>query len=147
MKKYLIIASLIVGLAACTTKQPANDETPREDIAVGDTVYLKSGVKYLFTKKAEEGEFVTSDKLVTTHINLYVGDERVWTTYEPLEPFAFVLDQQPMIDGFNEVIVLMQEGDRITAIIPPHLGYKDRPNGPIPANSTLNFDIEVLSVD
>ncbi len=149
MKSVSFALILIALVAACSaSKERATDATPREKIEVGDTVFLASGVKYVFAKMAKEGDFVTRERLVTTHINLIVGDKTVWTTYEPLQPFAFVLNQQPMIAGFDEVIMYMRAGDRLMAIIPSHLGYGERGAGAdIPPNSTLHFDIEVLSVE
>ena len=147
MKSIINALVLLVILASCTTKKErATDATPREDIAVGDTVYLASTVKYVFTKMSDEGDFVTPERTVTTHINLDANGQRVWSTYEPLQPFTFVLNQVPMIDGFKEVIVRMRQGDRMMAVIPSHLGYGPRGNGPIPPNALLHFDIEVISV-
>ena len=132
---------------SCAEKAPFNDDTPREEIAVGDTVYLRSGVKYVFIKKSDSQDSVTRDKLITTHINLDANGQRVWSTYET-QPFAFVLNRQPMITGFNEFIMYMREGDHLHAFIPSHLGYGASGNGPtIPPYSDLLFDIEVLSID
>lgn len=148
MNRYLQAASIIVVIlfASCGEKAPPNDDTLREDIAIGDTVFLNSGVKYVFIKKSDSEDSVTRDKLITTHINLDANGNRVWSTYES-QPFAFVLNRQPMITGFNEVIMLMREGDRIHAAIPSHLGYGPSGNGPtIPPNADLLFDIEVLEI-
>lgn len=147
MKSLCTTFVLLIVVASCSqTKERATDTTPREKIEVGDTVYLASTVKYVFTKMADKGDFVTPERTVTTHINLDANGQRVWSTYEPLQPFTFVLNQIPMIDGFKEVIVRMRQGDRMTAVIPSHLGYGERGNGPIPPNALLHFDIEVISV-
>jgi len=147
MKSLSYAIALLAILVACSSKKErATEATPREDIAVGDTVYLASTVKYVFIKMSDEGDFVTPERTVTTHINLDANGQRVWSTYEPLQPFTFVLNQVPMIDGFKEVIVRMRQGDRMMAVIPSHLGYGESGNGPIPPNALLHFDIEVISV-
>lgn len=62
------------------------------------------------------------------------------------QPFNFPLGQGQVIPGFDQGVVGMQQGGERILIIPPALGYGARANGPIPANSTLIFDIVMVSV-
>jgi len=41
----------------------------------------------------------------------------------------------------------MRVGEKKTLTISPDKGYGENPVGPIPANSTLIFDIEVLAIN
>jgi FKBP-type peptidyl-prolyl cis-trans isomerase FkpA len=49
-----------------------------------------------------------------------------------------------MIPGFTKALLQMQKGGSYHVVIPAKLGYGDKANGPIPANSDLVFDIELL---
>ena len=58
-------------------------------------------------------------------------------------------EQAPMqvaqvVPGFSEALTRMKKGGQYKITIPPQLGYGDREAGPIPAGSTLHFDVTLL---
>lgn len=62
-------------------------------------------------------------------------------------PFIFVLGAGQVIAGWDQGVLGMKVGGQRTLIIPPNLAYGNRsPSEKIPANATLVFDIELLSV-
>ncbi len=50
-----------------------------------------------------------------------------------------------MIPGFNEALTLMKAGGKAMFVIPSPIAYGDQARGPIPANSVLVFELEVIS--
>jgi FKBP-type peptidyl-prolyl cis-trans isomerase FkpA len=49
-----------------------------------------------------------------------------------------------VLPGFAEALKLMPKGAKYRFWLPAKLGYGDRANGPIPANSELVFDVEMI---
>ena len=62
------------------------------------------------------------------------------------EPFTFKLGSHMVMPGWDEGIALLNKGTKARLIVPPALGYGNRPSRVIPPNSTLIFDIEVVDI-
>jgi FKBP-type peptidyl-prolyl cis-trans isomerase FkpA len=60
------------------------------------------------------------------------------------QPKQFLLGN--MIAGWQIGLPLIQKGGKIRLLIPSYYGYGNRANGPIPANSVLDFTIELVDV-
>lgn len=61
-------------------------------------------------------------------------------------PLSIRIGSHEVIAGWEDGLVGMRVGGKRRMVIPPHLGYADRQMGPIPANSTLYFEVELMSV-
>ena len=63
------------------------------------------------------------------------------------EPFAFTLGAGQVIAGWDQGVALMKVGDKVKLTIPPELAYgRAGYPGAIPPNSTLVFEVELLTI-
>ena len=83
--------------------------------------------------------------LVTVHYHGTFVDGRVFdSSVERGE--SIQLSVNGVIAGWTEALQLMKEGDKWRLTVPPELGYGAAGAGPIPGNTTLVFEVELISV-
>jgi len=68
------------------------------------------------------------------------------SSYDRRAPLTFEIGTGTVIKGWDEAVLSMKVGGKRRIIVPPELGYGDKPKGPIPGGSTLYFDVELLKV-
>jgi FKBP-type peptidyl-prolyl cis-trans isomerase len=83
---------------------------------------------------------------VTVNYTGKLADGTVFDTSIGKTPYSFVLGAGNVIPGWDQGLVGMQVGGKRVLIIPPSLAYGSQAYGPIPANSTLTFEVELLGV-
>jgi FKBP-type peptidyl-prolyl cis-trans isomerase FklB len=107
-------------------------------------VSLPSGLQYEVLTAAK-GPHPSATDTVTTHYHGTLVDGTVFdSSYERGEPASFPLNR--VIKGWTEGLQLMAVGAKWRFYVPPELGYGDEDRSPIPANSTLIFDVELLKI-
>jgi FKBP-type peptidyl-prolyl cis-trans isomerase len=143
-KIYLFLAILAVTITACQKDGiPEDDQITSYVTSKKLTVTEKtaSGLRYIVTKANPTGAALK----VGQNINVnYAGTLLSGKSFDSGN-FSFVLGGGRVIAGFDEGIAKMKVGEKATLIFPSTLGYGSSGSGPIPANSPLVFDIEVVS--
>lgn len=116
-----------------STSQTTNETVPAdlkiEDIKVGTGKEVKSG-----------------DTVVIHYKGTLANGKQFDNSYDRGEPFETQIGVGGVIKGWDIGVVGMKVGGKRKLTIPPSLGYGDQDRGPIPANSTLIFELELLEV-
>jgi len=103
-----------------------------------------SGLQYRVIQKGS-GTLPQPTDTVTVHYRGTLLDGTEFdSSYRRNEPATFLADH--VIPGWKEALQLMKPGSRYELFIPGNLAYGKRGNGTIGPNSTLIFEVELLSV-
>lgn len=107
----------------------------------------KSGLKKKLVKEGEGWDMPENGDEVEVH---YTGTLLDGTQFDSSRdrgtPFKFTLGQGQVIKGWDEGIRTMKKGENAIFTIPPELAYGKSGSPPtIPADATLQFDVELLS--
>ena len=100
-----------------------------------------SGLLYKVIKEGKGEKPVENDKVTLSYNGTLIDG----TQFDASEKVPMSVGQ--LVPGFNEALMLMTPGSKYEVYIPAELAYGTNPNPRIPVNSTLIFEIELLSVD
>ena len=131
-------------MSASTTPDTASVAAPTtlqvNDLKVGTGATLEPGdtVTMSYVGALQDGTvFDSTDAHGGTPLTLVVAADGSLHTQ----------DGGGLIPGWSQGVAGMKEGGQRVLIIPPSLGYGAQAYGPIPANSTLIFEINLLKVE
>jgi FKBP-type peptidyl-prolyl cis-trans isomerase len=104
----------------------------------------ESGLQYEVVR-AGNGDQPGETDVVKVHYKGTLLDGTVFdSSYDRGEPAEFGLNQ--VIPGWSEGVALMKVGSKYTFWIPAELAYGESGGGPIPPNSMLTFEVELLEI-
>lgn len=116
-------------------------------IGVGAVALAAAGIAYatlpphvkVATVKAGTGPSPTEQDVVLINYTGRLPNGKVFDKADQAP-----LPLQGVIPGFTQAISQMQKGGKYKIHIPSELAYGDKAAGPIPANTDLDFDIELV---
>jgi len=97
--------------------------------------------------KEGKGEPVKMRQLVQVHYTGWLLDSTKFdSSHDRGEPLEFMLGAGQVIKGWDVGIEGMKQGEIRSLKIPAHLAYGENSIGPIPANSDLLFEVELIGM-
>ena len=121
-----------------------------------------SGLKMYITERGTDVKPKRSTDIRINCAGFFTDGNLFYTTYKEVaenygkyekktdqagyyNPFPSVYDETAnLIPGFREGILNMNYGDKAVLFIPSHLGYGSQKSGPIPPNTDLIFEVELV---
>jgi hypothetical protein len=150
------IGDLFAGKDPATLEEESSVDTvviaaPQDAVDVLRDAFSRGGkIEKLIIQDTEvgEGAEVVQGSRVRVHYVGMLQDGTVFdNSYEKGEPYPVTVGMGDVIRGWDEGLLGMKQGGERILVIPADLAYGNRTMGPIPANSTLLFSVELISVE
>jgi peptidylprolyl isomerase len=109
-------------------------------------VTTPSGLQYEDLEVGKGPEVKVGDQPQVHYTGTFTDQKKFDSSRDRQQPFVFKLGDGQVIKGMDEGVVGMKVGGKRKLTIPPNLAYGEKGVGPIPANSTLIFEIELLGI-
>ena len=117
-----------------------------KDLSVEEGILsLPCGIYYKVLQTGEGKVSPTVRSIVSVHYRGTLTDGKEFdNSYKRNCPEAFRLSD--VVDGWQIALQQMHVGDKWIIYIPSEMGYGSKASGPIPAYSTLIFEVELLGI-
>jgi FKBP-type peptidyl-prolyl cis-trans isomerase FklB len=105
---------------------------------------LPSGLQYKVLAEGNGKTPKATDEVTVNYKGALIDGTEFDSSYKRGKPLT--LKVNGVIRGWTEALQMMKAGSRWQLFIPPDLAYGERAMGRIPPNSTLIFEVELISV-
>jgi peptidylprolyl isomerase len=110
-----------------------------------NTEKTDSGLMYEVVTAGTGNEKPNPGDTISAHYTgMFLDGRKFDSSVDRGEPISFPVGTGRVIKGWDEALLDMKKGEKRILIIPPDLAYGSRGRGPIPPNSTLVFEVELL---
>jgi len=133
--KHSFAILLVMLLAACGGSSPS----PTDNSGGITTLQIED-------LNVGTGATVVTGDVVTVNYTGTLLDGTQFDTSIGKTPLTFRVGAGSVISGFDQGMLGMKVGGKRRLTIPPGLAYGASGNGPIPPNSTIRFEVDLLSI-
>ena len=142
---FTFLFSGCIKNTACQPKTVVSEDAAMQSFATANNITATRHTTGMYYQIVNPGSGATPN--INSILNVrYTGPLTDGTVFDSqtVNPVSFQINQ--VILGWQVGLPLIQKGGVIRLIIPSSMGYGCQANGPIPANSILYFEVELVDV-
>jgi len=131
-------------MRAAEENKKAGEAFLAENTKKEGVITLPSGLQYKVLKEGKGDRPTDADAVQVNYRGTLINGTEIESSYRKAEPA--IVKMAGLIPGLREAFKLMSPGSKWQIIVPAELAYGDRKVYRIGANSTLIFEVEMVSV-
>ena len=137
----------LVSTEPVPTPVPLPTAEPPTSVDPDDYTITDSGLQYYFLEEGD-GEIPELGEVASVNFTGWIQDGAKFADSQEGVPIDFIVGDEEILPGWDEMALLMQVGDVVQFVLPPELGLGEEgaPNGVIPPNATLVFEMELVEI-
>lgn len=149
--KFLFSLALIAFLAA-PAAHAQREKFSQEDVEFIEKTWptakkTATGIRYIIEQAGTGEKPKPGDNVGVLYTGKLLNGEIFDQNHDKEHPFVFRVGREMVIQGWDQVLQLMQLGERRLVVIPPELAYGTRGQAPrIPRGASLVFTIELIEI-
>jgi FKBP-type peptidyl-prolyl cis-trans isomerase len=150
MKRFWIVALAAVTVGGALGRPVGAQKGPKAPTKVAASKFktLPGGLQYAVLKPGKGKVAQHGDIEVHYTGWLQSNGKKFDSSLDRGKPFKFELGHGEVIKGWDQGVKGMKEGEKRQLVVPSALGYgtEGTPDGTIPPNATLVFEVELVKV-
>jgi FKBP-type peptidyl-prolyl cis-trans isomerase len=144
IKLAITVAVLATTGALAETKSESQEKMTQLS---GKENQVENQLEIIDTKVGDGKEAKSGHKVTVHYTGTLTNGTKFDSSKDRNQPFTFTLGAGNVIKGWDEGVQGMKPGGIRKLTIPAELGYGSRAVSSIPPNSTLVFEVELLSIE
>jgi FKBP-type peptidyl-prolyl cis-trans isomerase len=149
MKRIGIVLAATLAVLGSAVLPVAAQKAPKAPTKLAASKFktLPGGLKYAILKPGK-GKVAGHGNVQVHYTGWLQNGKKFDSSLDGGKPFTFELGHGEVIKGWDQGVKGMKEGEKRQLVVPGALGYgpQGTPDGTIPPNATLVFEVELLKV-
>ena len=150
---FILLVVLMVLLVFQSNKFPSMEGSPLDFNFGNNSSPAPTAAPQITQLQAQEIKVGTSsaavtagDTIVVHYLGTFTDGKKFDSSYDRNLPFEVTIGAGQVIQGFDLGVIGMKVGGKRKLFIPASMAYGEKGAGPIPPNTPIQFEIELLEI-
>ncbi len=149
----LLLPALFALCVLAPAAHAQREKLPPDDLEFVEKTWpeakkTSTGIRYIVMREGQGEVAKPGDKVDVLYIGRLLDGKVFDQALDAKHPFSIRVKRGEVIEGWDQILQFMKQGEKRLVIIPPELAYGTRGQPPsIPRDATLVFEMEIAAIN